>query len=70
MAWTDEPDPGYPKRPVARDKATVKQLKKRTLTNLYRFLDVSSGFEDVGQRGREQVDDGDEGGGISIAARA
>ena len=36
----------------------------------FRFLDVSSGFEDVGQRGREQVDDGDEGGGISIAARA
>ena len=35
VAWTDEPDPGYPKRPVARDKATVKQLKKRTLTNLY-----------------------------------
>ena len=31
----DEPVPGYPKRPVPRDEATVKELKKRTLTNLY-----------------------------------
>ena len=31
----DEPVPGYPKRPVARDEAAAKELKKRTLTNLY-----------------------------------
>ena len=31
----DEPVPGYPKRPVPRDEATAKALKKRTLTNLY-----------------------------------
>ena len=34
------------------------------------FLDVSSGFEDIRQRGGEQVDDGDEGSGISISAGA
>ena len=33
--WIDEPVPGYPKRPVPRDEATAKELKKRTLTNLY-----------------------------------
>ena len=33
--WVDEPAPGYPKRPVARDEAAAKALKKRTLTNLY-----------------------------------
>ena len=31
----DEPAPGYPKRPVPRDEAAAKALKKRTLTNLY-----------------------------------
>ena len=35
MEWTDEPVPGYPKRPVARDEAAAKELKARTLTNLY-----------------------------------
>ena len=35
VEWEDEPVPGYPKRPVPRDEATAKQLKKRTLTNLY-----------------------------------
>ena len=33
--WVDEPVPGYPKRPVPRDEAAGKALKKRTLTNLY-----------------------------------
>ena len=32
--WIDEPVPGYPMRPVARDEAVAKELKKRTLTNL------------------------------------
>ena len=27
--------PGYPARPVPRDEAAAKALKKRTLTNLY-----------------------------------
>ena len=35
MEWADEPIPGYPKRPVPRDEAASKELKKRTLTNLY-----------------------------------
>ena len=35
VAWTDEPAPGYPKRPVACDEAAAKGLKARTLTNLY-----------------------------------
>ncbi len=35
VAWVDEPTPGYPKRPVARDEAAAKHLKTRTLTNLY-----------------------------------
>jgi len=34
------------------------------------LFDVSSGFEDVWERGGEQVDDGDEGGGVAIAAGA
>ncbi|MDE0100881.1 MAG: N-6 DNA methylase [Bryobacterales bacterium] len=33
--WVDEPVPGYPKRPVARDEAAAKELKDRTLTALY-----------------------------------
>ena len=35
VEWVDEPALGYPKRPVARDEAAGKELKKRTLTNLY-----------------------------------
>ncbi len=35
VEWIDEPVPGYPKRPVPRDEAAAKALKKRTLTNLY-----------------------------------
>ena len=35
VEWVDEPAPGYPKRPVARDEAAAKELKARTLTNLY-----------------------------------
>ncbi len=35
VEWTDEPVLGYPKRPVPRDEAAAKALKKRTLTNLY-----------------------------------
>ena len=35
VKWVDEPVPGYPKRPVPRDAAAEKELKKRTLTNLY-----------------------------------
>ena len=31
----EEPVPGYPKRRVARNEAAVKELKARTLTNLY-----------------------------------
>ena len=33
--WVDEPVPGYPKRPVARNETAAKELKARTLTNLY-----------------------------------
>ena len=32
---SDEPVPGYPRRPVAHDEEAEKALKKRTLTNLY-----------------------------------
>ena len=35
VEWVDEPVSGYPRRPVARDEAAAKELKKRTLTNLY-----------------------------------
>ena len=35
VEWVDEPAPGYPKRPVARDEGAAKELKARTLTNLY-----------------------------------
>ena len=35
VEWIDEPVLGYPKRPVPVDEAVAKQLKKRTLTNLY-----------------------------------
>ena len=33
--WAEEPIPGYPPRPVPRDKKFAAALKKRTLTNLY-----------------------------------
>ena len=35
VEWVDEPVPGYPKRPVPRHETVAKELKKRTLTNLY-----------------------------------
>ena len=35
VEWIDEPVPGYPKRPVARNETVAKELKVRTLTNLY-----------------------------------
>ena len=35
VEWVDEPVPGYPMRPVAHDEAAAKELKARTLTNLY-----------------------------------
>ena len=35
VEWVDEPVPGYPKRPVPVDEAAARQLRKRTLTNLY-----------------------------------
>ena len=35
VEWVDEPVPGFPKRPVPRNEAAAKALKKRTLTNLY-----------------------------------
>ena len=35
VEWVDEPVPGYPQRPVPRNEAAAKELKKRTLTNLY-----------------------------------
>ena len=35
VEWVDEPVPGYPKRPVARNEPAAKELKTRTLTNLY-----------------------------------
>ena len=35
VEWVDEPVPGYPRRAVSRDEAAAKELKKRTLTNLY-----------------------------------
>ncbi len=35
VEWAEEPFPGYPKRPVARNEAAAKELKARTLTNLY-----------------------------------
>ena len=35
VAWVEEPAPGLPKRPVARDEAAARGIKARTLTNLY-----------------------------------
>ena len=35
VEWMDEPVPGYPKRPIARDERAATHLKTRTLTNLY-----------------------------------
>ena len=35
VEWVDEPVPRFPKRAVARSEAAEKELRKRTLTNLY-----------------------------------
>ena len=35
VEWVEEPVPGYPKRLMPRNEAMAKELKKRTLTNLY-----------------------------------
>ena len=35
VEWVEEPVPGYPERPVPRDESAAKELRKRTLTNLY-----------------------------------
>ena len=35
VEWVDEPVPGYPKRPRARNDVAESELKARTLTNLY-----------------------------------
>ena len=35
VEWVDEPVPGFPKRPIPCDVDASKELKKRTLTNLY-----------------------------------
>ena len=35
VEWVDEPAPGYPKRPLARNDKAARELNKRTLTNLY-----------------------------------
>ena len=43
VEWVDEPVSGFPKRAVSRSEAAEKELRKRTLTNLYnarpRWLD-------------------------------
>ena len=35
VEWVDEPVPGFPRRQVARNEAAEKELRKRTMTNLY-----------------------------------
>ena len=35
VEWQEEPTPGYPPRPVPRNEETARELRKRTLTNLY-----------------------------------
>ena len=35
VKWVDEPAPNYPKHPIPRNESVEKELKKRTLTNLY-----------------------------------
>ena len=35
VEWVDEPVIGFPRRAIARHDAPEKELKKRTLTNLY-----------------------------------
>ena len=35
VEWVDEPVAGYPKRPVPTKAAPVRELRRRTLTNLY-----------------------------------
>ena len=35
VEWIDEPVPGFPRHAVARSEAAEKELRKRTMTNLY-----------------------------------
>ena len=35
VEWLEEPAPGYPPRPVPRNEEAAKELRNRTLTNLY-----------------------------------
>ena len=35
VSWVEEPMPGFPRRAVARSETAEKQLRNRTLTNLY-----------------------------------
>ena len=35
VEWLEEPAPGYPRRPVPRTEEAAKELRRRTLTNLY-----------------------------------
>ena len=35
VQWLEEPAPGYPPRPVPRNEEAAKELRNRTLTNLY-----------------------------------
>ena len=37
VKWVDEPVPSYPRHPIPRNESSAKELKKRTLTNLYNF---------------------------------
>ena len=52
---------------ICSDPATGHEIfLPRSLLGL---LDVSSGFENIGEPSAEQVDDGDVGGGFSVTAR-
>ena len=35
VEWVDEVVPGFPRRPIARTETAKKELRERTLTNLY-----------------------------------
>ncbi len=39
------------------------------MTELRRFFDVSNGIEEVSEGCRDQIDHGDEGGGVVVSAR-
>ena len=51
VEWVDEPVPGFPNRAVARSETAKKELRKRTLTNLYnarpQWLDDAHGVLDA-----------------------